>query len=124
ITPDGRTVWVANFLDDTLAVFDAQTLERVALLETERYAHGVDVSPDGHYVVATGFSSEHVRVYDARTFALKSRIDVGLGSSHTAFLGGGAMAYVGCSVSDHVAAVDVERVERVAAVRISQEVVQ
>lgn len=107
ITPDGRWVYVANFLDDTLAVFDAATLQRKALLPTECYPHGLDVSPDGRYVVVTGFSSEFLRIYDADKHVQVARVEVGFGSSHTAFMAGDSMqAFVGCSVSDHVACID------------------
>ncbi len=102
IHPAGKWLYVANFLDDTLAVFDAASLERVALLDTEPYPHGLDVSPDGRYVVATGFASHHVRVFDAHSHRELARVAVGDGSSHSAFAGG--IAYIGCSVSDHVAA--------------------
>ena len=104
ITPDRRWAYVANYLDDTLAVFDAESLERVALLETEAYAHGLDISPDGRYVVASGFSSDFVRVYDAAAHVELARIEVGRGSSHSAFLPG--LAFVACSVSDHVSCID------------------
>lgn len=106
ITPDGRWVYVANFLDDTLAVFDATTLARVALLPTEPYPHGLDVSPDGRYVIATGFASDHVRLYDAQRHIEIARIEVGRGSSHSVFLGDDDAAFVACSVSDHVACMD------------------
>ena len=105
ITPDGRRVWVGNFYDDSLAVFDADTLERVALLESEPYAHGLDVSPDGRYVIATGFSSDAVRVYDAAACTEIARVVVGQGSSHTAFAPDADVAFLGCSVDDHVACV-------------------
>jgi DNA-binding beta-propeller fold protein YncE len=124
ITSDGKTVWVANFFDDTLAVFDAQTLERLAVLDTERYAHGLDVSADGRYVVATGFSSDCVRVYDAHRFIETGRIAVGRGSSHTAFLRDGGTAYIGCSVSDHVAGVDLGRAQLFGTFRLDNEVLQ
>lgn len=107
ITPDGRWVYVANFLDDTLAVFDAATLQRKALLPTEAYPHGLDISPDGRYVVATGFASRFLRIYDAARHVEMARVEVGLGSSHTAFMTGSAtQAFVGCSVDDHVACID------------------
>jgi DNA-binding beta-propeller fold protein YncE len=104
ISPDQRWLWVANYYDDTLAVFDAKTLERVALLETDAYPHGLDISPDGRYVVATGFASNCLRVYDAGARKLLRRVDVGYGSSHSAFAGGNA--FVGCSVVDHVACIE------------------
>jgi DNA-binding beta-propeller fold protein YncE len=101
LSPDGRFVYVGNFFDDTLAVFDAATLERLALLPTEPYAHGLDVSPDGRYVVATGFCSDHARIFDARGFKELARVEVGRGSSHTAFADGNA--WVACSVANHLA---------------------
>lgn len=106
ITPDLRRVWVANFLDDTLAVFDAGKLELVALLETDAYPHGLGVSPDGRHVIATGFSSDCVRLYDAAAPVELARIEVGRGSSHAAFDPGTGLAFVACSVSDHVACID------------------
>ncbi len=106
ITPDGRWIYVANFLDDTLAVFDSQTLARLAVLPTEPYPHGLDISPDGRYVIATGFSSDFVRLYDAQKHCEIARIEVGRGSSHSAFLPDADSAFVACSVSDHVACID------------------
>jgi streptogramin lyase len=111
VAPDGRFVYVANFFDDTLAVFDAGTLERVALLPTEPYSHGLDVSPDGRHVISTGFCSNHARVFDAQSLAEIARIEVGAGSSHTAFTSDGA-AWIGCSVADHLARVDLEKMQR------------
>ena len=108
VTPDGRLVYVANFYNDTLAVFDARTLERVAVLDTDAYPHGLNISPDGSSVVATGFSSDHVRLFDAATYEEKARIKVGEGSAHTAFLPDNRTAFVGCSISDHLAVIDIE----------------
>ncbi len=105
VTPDGRWLWVANFLDDTVAVFDADTLARVAVLETDPYPHGLDISPDGRSVLVTGFAADHVRIFDASSRQLLARIEIGRGGSHTAF--DGTRAYVGCSVDNWVAAVDV-----------------
>ena len=105
-TPDARWVYVANFLDDTLSVFDAASLERVAVLATDAYPHGLDISHDGRYVIATGFASNHVRVYDCGTQLEIARIEVGQGSSHSVFAPDCGTAFIGCSVSDHVACVD------------------
>ena len=89
-------------------MFDAGTLERVAVLDTDAYPHGLNISPDGSSVVATGFSSDHVRLFDAATYEEKARIKVGEGSAHTAFLPDNRTAFVGCSISDHLAVIDIE----------------
>ncbi|HEY5898206.1 MAG TPA: beta-propeller fold lactonase family protein, partial [Burkholderiales bacterium] len=104
LSPDGRFVYVGNFFEDTLAVFDAATLARRALVPTEPYAHGIDVSPDGRHVIATGFCSDAMRLFDATKFTELARITVGPGSSHTAFTPQGA--WVACSVGDHLAKID------------------
>ena len=106
IAPDGGRVFVANFLDDTVSVFDTERLEKVATLETEPYPHGLYLSPRGRWIVATGFSSDHLRVYDATTETEVARIEVGRGSSHVAFLLDQEIAYVTCSVDDHLARLD------------------
>ena len=54
------------------------------------------------------FSSDHVRVFDATTYEEKARIIVGEGSAHTAFLTDNRTAFVGCSISDHLAVIDIE----------------
>ncbi len=119
VTPDGRLVYVANFFDDTLALFDALTLERVGICTTDAYPHGLNISPDGASVVATGFSAEHVRVYDAATGRERGRIEVGAGSAHTAFLPDGRTAFVGCSIDDHLAVINLESGTRTATVRLN-----
>lgn len=108
VTPDGRLVYVANFFDDTLSVFDAATLERVATCRTDAYPHGLNISPDGNSVVATGFSADHVRVFDAADGKERWRIAVGEGSAHAAFLPDARTAFVGCSLSDHMAIIDLD----------------
>ena len=109
VTHDGKLVYVANFYDDALAVFDAITLERVATLSTDAYPHGLNISHDGRRVVATGYSGDHVRVFDSATAAETSHIEVGQGGAHTAFAVDGRTAFVGCSISNHLAVIDVER---------------
>jgi DNA-binding beta-propeller fold protein YncE len=116
-TPDERWLFVANYFDDTLAVFDADGLKRVALLETEAYPHGIYLSPDGRYAVATGFSSDSLRIYDACARTELARVEVGRGSSHVAFVGNAA--FVCCSVADHVACVDLEARSELARIRLN-----
>lgn len=118
VTPDGRWVYIANFLDDTLTVFAADTLERAACLPTEPYPHGLDISADGRYAIATGFASGELRLYDAREHAEIARINVGRGSSHSTFTADSTLAFVGCSVDDHVACVDLAARRCVARLRI------
>lgn len=107
LTRDGRYVLVANFFDDTVAVFQADRLERIALLPTDRYPHGLNVSPDGKDVVVTGYDSEYARVYDTATWKMRARVKVGRGGAHTAFPGTNGVAVIACSLDNHLACIDV-----------------
>ena len=111
VSPDGAFVYVANFFDDTLGVFDAATLARVAVLATEPYAHGLDVSPDGRQVVTTGFCSDRVRICSAPDFRETRSVAVGAGSSHTAFAADGS-AWVACSVADRLVRIDLASLQQ------------
>jgi YVTN family beta-propeller protein len=108
ITPDGRWVWVANFFDDTVAVFDAATLQRKALLNTDPHPHGLNISPDGNRAVVTGYASSYVKIFDTDNWQELAHIEVGAGPSHTAFVPGSPMAAIACSVADHVTCVDLD----------------
>lgn len=119
ISPDGRFVYVANFFNDTISVFDADSMDKITSLDTEPYPHGLEVSPDGRWIVATGFSSDHIRVYDAKTNTEETRIEVGRGSSHIAFLPDRKSAYIACSVDDHLARLDLNEMSCTQRIRIN-----
>lgn len=106
VSLDGSRVFVANFFDDTISVFDTEPLRKIVTLKTEPYPHGLYMSPNGRWIIATGFSSDFLRVYDAVTLMEVARIEVGRGSSHVAFLPDQETAYVACSVDDHLAQLD------------------
>lgn len=108
LTPDGGQAWVANFLDDTVAVFDTASLRRIALLTTEAYPHGLDIAPDGTRAVVTGFAGDYARVFDVATLRVVSRVEIGRGGSHTTFIRGGRIAVTTCSVADHLARIDLQ----------------
>lgn len=108
LTPDGGQIWVANFLDDTVAVFDAANLKRVALLETEAYPHGLDVAPDSKRAVVTGFASDHARIFAVPSGKLLARIEIGRGGAHTGFIDDSRTAVVTCSVAGHLACIDLD----------------
>ena len=118
VAPGGATLWVVNFGDDTLAVFDALNLELLAMLETEPYAHELAFSGDGKYALAPGYCSDHVRLYDVAARTETARVPVGWGSPHGTFLGDSHTAWVACSVDNHLAKLDAdsgECVQRVGA---------
>ncbi len=67
ISPDGNFVYVANFFDDTVSVFATEGMQRTATFQTDAYPHGLYVSPHGRWLIATGYSSDYLRIYDTTT---------------------------------------------------------
>jgi nitrous-oxide reductase len=57
----------------------------VTLIPVPKNPHGVNVSPDGRYVMASGKLSPTVTVIDARTLKIVAEPEVGLGPLHTTF---------------------------------------
>jgi DNA-binding beta-propeller fold protein YncE len=110
---------VANFLDDTVTVHDAVSLKLVTTLETDPYPHGLDISADGKWIVATGYSSDHVRIINGETFSETARVNIGAGSSHSTFMPDNKSAWTACSVDDHIAKIDLATGKNVFTARIS-----
>jgi nitrous-oxide reductase len=57
----------------------------VTLIPVPKNPHGVNVTPDGRYVIASGKLSPTVTIIDARTLAIVAEPEVGLGPLHTTF---------------------------------------
>jgi nitrous-oxide reductase len=57
----------------------------LTLVPVPKNPHGVNVTPDGRYVMASGKLSPTVTVIDARTLKIVAEPEVGLGPLHTTF---------------------------------------
>jgi nitrous-oxide reductase len=57
----------------------------LTLVPVPKNPHGVNVSPDGKYVVASGKLSPTVTIVDAKTLKIVAEPEVGLGPLHTTF---------------------------------------
>lgn len=68
VTPDGKTVFVTNAMDDTVAVIEASVV--IAKIPTGRFPHGVAVTPDGSRAYVTNFLADSVTVIDTRRLSV------------------------------------------------------
>jgi len=79
VSPDGRTVYVANFDSTTLSVIDAATNTVRATIDGFVGPEGIAVSPDGQRLYVTNFTFPgKISVVDANTYEIVHTIDVGL----------------------------------------------
>ncbi len=106
VSPDDKTVWVANGMANSLVVLDARTLEPVAKIAMGKVPVTLAFSPDGQFAYISHFSDNFVSVVDTRTFKEVSRIKVAQGLAVVAFRPDGKFAYVTAMSANAVAVID------------------
>ena len=63
----------------------AQHAGLMTLIPVPKNPHGVNATPDGRYIIASGKLSPTVTIIDAKTLAIVAEPEVGLGPLHTTF---------------------------------------
>ncbi len=108
VSPDGRTLYVAENLGDDLAVIDLQSKAVLQRFPTERYPYGVAVAPDGR-VFVSAWGGRTVSVFEpdrGGRLTDRGRVDVGWHPSALLLSKDGARLFVTSASSDRVAVVD------------------
>ncbi|HEX9484654.1 MAG TPA: alkaline phosphatase family protein [Gemmatimonadaceae bacterium] len=111
LSPDGRTLYVAENLSDSLAVIDAESGRLLQRVPTGRYPYGVVVTRDGT-VVVSNWGGYHVRTYrPASDGSLSSTGDIFVGRHPSALLSNaaGTRVFVALASMDRVVSVDLPR---------------
>ena len=108
ISPDGRTLYAAENLGDSLAVIDLAERRVLQRLGTERYPYGVAVAPDGT-VYASAWGGWTVSVFSPRgngMLAEGARVRVGRHPSALVLNTSGSRLFVASGSTDKVIVVD------------------
>jgi YVTN family beta-propeller protein len=108
ISPDGRSLYVAENLSDSLAVVDLATRRVVQRLGAGRFPYAVAVARDNHvYVTAWGGSTVTAFVPDAGgRLTRDAAIEVGRHPSALVLNSSGTRAFVASASTDRIAVVD------------------
>ncbi|UFS95626.1 YncE family protein [Nocardia huaxiensis] len=70
LSPDGRTFYVADMVDDGIYVFDAKTFDNTGFLATGHGAHGLYVTRDSRQMLITNRHEGSLSVWDFAAHAL------------------------------------------------------
>jgi YVTN family beta-propeller protein len=110
-SPDGRLLYVAENLADSLAVVDLATAQVVQRLGTERWPYGVAVAKSGTvYASAWGGNTVSVFAPSAQgTLAPVTRIRVGRHPSAVLLSADDSRLFVASASTDRVAVIDTKR---------------
>ncbi len=108
LSPDGRTLYVAENMADSVAVIDLSTGRVVQRLATERYPYGIAVSPDGT-VFTTAWGGTTVSVFtptnDGRLRDL-GRVPIARHPSVLLLSADGSRLFVASGSTDQIAVMD------------------
>ena len=77
VSPDGKTIYVANGRAGTLSVIDAATYKVVATVPVGKRPWGLAVSRDGKFVYTANGLSNDVTVVSTATNKIVAKISVG-----------------------------------------------
>ena len=108
ISPDGRTLYAAENLGDSLAVVDLAERRVVQRLSTERYPYGVAVAPDGT-VYASAWGGWTVSVFTSRANGMLgegARVRIGRHPSALALNASGSRLFVASGSTDKIVVLD------------------
>ena len=116
LSRDGRTLYAAENMADSLAVVDLATGSVRQRVPAGRYPYGVVVAPDGDVFVSAwgGSTVAHFRPDGDARLVARAQVDVGRHPSAMALDAAGARLFVTSSSTDRVVVVD-PRVDRVIA---------
>ena len=108
VSPDDRRLYVACNQSNTLQVWDAARLRRLAEIPVGKGAYNVEPSPDGALVLVTNKKDRSVSVVDGKAFTEIARVPTSKPVVHgIAFSPDGRVAYISCeSVGTDPGAVD------------------
>ncbi len=110
LSPDGRRMYVAEHVADSLAVVDLASKRVVSRLPTEHLPYAVTASADGAIYVSN-WAAPTVSVFrdSAGTVSDRGRIVVGRHPSALLLNRDGSRLFVACASTDRVAVVDTRR---------------
>jgi len=106
ITPDGKTLYVADVDKDNVLAIDTDTNAVEATIPVGTYPRFIALTPDGKRAYVTNRWSDTVSVIDTKTNAVEATIEVGDYPYGIAITPDGKRAYVANWFSDNVSVID------------------
>jgi gliding motility-associated-like protein len=118
LSPDGNTVYVTNFSDNTVSVINAKTNKVIATIPVGNGPWGMAVSPDDSHVYVTNNEANTVSVITTATNTVSATIPVGSVPQGICINPGGSFIYV-ANANSSVSVINTQTNQVVATISLS-----
>ena len=118
VTPDNKYLYTGDLDGGNVYVIDTTSGKKIKTIEVGERTHGIDISPDGKYVLfAAGRSGGPIlAIIDTKTNEIVSTVTQKLeGPTHMSFSPDGKKAYIADPVANKVIELDMEDLSTVCA---------
>lgn len=102
----GARAFVSDSGANVIHVIDLASMRSVGQITTDKYPHGLRLSPDGKALYVANMRGGTVSVIDAGTLKETARIPVGKGPVQVGFSPDGTMAFVSLSAENSLGIID------------------
>ncbi|MDF2433866.1 MAG: hypothetical protein JWP44_3497 [Mucilaginibacter sp.] len=106
ISPDGATLYVADYQLNNISVVNIATSAVVAVIPVGQYPYAIAISPDGSNVYVAFTYSNYVSVISTATKTVTTNITVGMAPRDIAVSRDGSKVYVPVSNTKNIAVID------------------
>jgi len=115
LSPDQRTLWVANGNDGTVSIVDIASAATIATVNVAtRHSNRLKFTPDGKRVLISDYDTGELSVIDVASRQTLKRIRVGRGLAGLLVEPGGARLYAAATNDNFVAVIDLAKMEVIA----------
>ncbi|WP_432666046.1 cytochrome D1 domain-containing protein [Wukongibacter baidiensis] len=124
-TPDGSKLYTGDLDEGKLFVYDAKNNRLTKMIDTGKRIHGIDITPDGKYVLLASGETEiddkynYIQIIDTNTDEIVQTITSdGKSPAHIDFTKDGKLAFVSNVMSNDVSIIDIDKREIVDNVKV------
>jgi len=109
ISPNGQFLWTAGADEGIISIIDVKAKKKILSLDAKVIgANRLKFTPDGKRVLISSLRTGDVFVFDASTYKLIQKINIGQGAAGILIEEDGSRAFFGCTGDNYVAVLDLK----------------
>lgn len=119
VTPNGKELWTASANDGSIAVIDLVNKKLSRRIDAGiKGANRLKFTPDGSKAIVSSLYNGDLLIYDVASRSEIKRLSLGHGAAGILVDADGKRAFVGCSLDNYIAVVDLAKLKVVARINV------